>query len=185
MSDYTTEAEVSVNARKKRRQLIVLGVVVLGLFFAFWYAWSYYQADNSARASRPPAATCAPYDPKVVTPANTRVNVYNASDRVGLAGSVSRSLRERGFVIGKVANDPSSRKAPKVAEIRYGAKGDGPGQAAAHVAAQGHQPWSRTSARWPRSTSRSVRSTPTLAPVPTTTAMPMCPAPSALLTGLR
>ena len=50
MSDYTTEAEVSVNARRKRRQLIVLGVVVLGLFFAFWYAWSYYQSDNSARA---------------------------------------------------------------------------------------------------------------------------------------
>ena len=140
MSDYTTEAEVSVNARRKRRQLIVLGVVVLGLFFAFWYAWSYYQADNSARASRPPAATCAPYDPKAVTPANTRVNVYNASDRVGLAGSVARSLRERGFVIGKVANDPSSRKAPKVAEIRYGPKGEAQAKLLRTVAAEGHHP---------------------------------------------
>ena len=177
MSDYTTEAEVSVNARRKRRQLIVLGVVVLGLFFAFWYAWSYYQADNSARASRPPAATCAPYDPKVVTPANTRVNVYNASDRVGLAGSVSRSLRERGFVIGKVANDPSSRKAPKVAEIRYGAKGEAQAKLL------------RTSLPKGTALVKDKRKVATvdlalgakytaLAPVPTSTAMPMCPAPT-------
>ena len=177
MSDYTTEAEVSVSARRKRRQLIVLGVVVLGLFFAFWYAWSYYQADNSARASRPPAATCAPYDPKVVTPANTRVNVYNASDRVGLAGSVSRSLRERGFVIGKVANDPSSRKAPKVAEIRYGAKGEAQAKLL------------RTSLPKGTALVKDKRKVATvdlalgakytaLAPVPTSTAMPMCPAPT-------
>ena len=178
MSDYTTEAEVSVSARRKRRQLIVLGVVVLALFFAFWYAWSYYQADSNARASRSPAATCAPYDPKAVTPEVTRVNVYNASDRNGLAGSVARSLRDRGFVIAAVANDPSSRKAPKVAEIRYGPKG------------QGQAKLLRTTL--PRGTTlvkdkRKVATLDlalgakftTLAPVPTTTALPMCPAPSA------
>ena len=177
MSDYTTEAEVSVSARRKRRQLIVLGVVVLGLFFAFWYAWSYYQADNSARASRPPAASCAPYDPNVVTPETTRVNVYNASDRVGLAGSVARSLRDRGFVIGKVANDPSSRKAPKVAEIRYGAKGEAQAKLLRSTLPKG-----TTLVKDKRKVATvdlalGAKYT-TLAPVPTTTAMPMCPAPS-------
>jgi hypothetical protein len=177
VSDYTTEAEVSVSARKKRRQLIVLGVVVLGLFFAFWYAWSYYQADNSARASRPPAATCAPYDPDVVTPETTRVNVYNASDRVGLAGSVARSLRERGFVIAKVANDPSSRKAPKVAEIRYGARGEAQAKLLRSTLPKG-----TTLVKDKRKVATvdlalGAKYT-TLAPVPTTTAMPMCPAPS-------
>lgn len=177
MSDYTTEAEVSVNARRKRRQLIVLGVVVLGLFFAFWYAWSYYQADNSARASRPPAASCAPYDPNVVTPETTRVNVYNASDRVGLAGSVARSLRDRGFVIAKVANDPSSRKAPKVAEIRYGAKGEAQAKLLRSTLPKG-----TTLVKDKRKVATvdlalGAKYT-TLAPVPTTTAMPMCPAPS-------
>jgi hypothetical protein len=177
VSDYTTEAEVSVNARRKRRQLIVLGVVVLGLFFAFWYAWSYYQADNSARASRPPAATCAPYDPDVVTPETTRVNVYNASDRVGLAGSVARSLRERGFVIAKVANDPSSRKAPKVAEIRYGARGEAQAKLLRSTLPKG-----TTLVKDKRKVATvdlalGAKYT-TLAPVPTTTAMPMCPAPS-------
>ena len=178
MSDYTTEAEVSVNARKKRRQLIVLGVVVLGLFFAFWYAWSYYQADNSARASRPPAATCSPYDPKAVTPESTRVNVYNASNRVGLAASVSRSLGDRGFVIGKVANDPTSRKTPKVAEIRYGPKGEAQAKLLRTSMPKGTTLVNDKRkvvivdlALGPKFT--------TLAPVPTSTALPMCAAPSA------
>lgn len=179
MTDYTTEAEVSVRARQKRRRsLIVLGVVVLGLFFAFWYAWSYYQADNDARASRPPAASCAPFDPKVVTPENTRVNVYNASNRSGLAGSVSRGLRDRGFVIGKVANDPSPRAAPKVAEIRYGTKGTAQAKLL------------RTSLPKGTTLVKDRRKVATLdlalgakftalPPVPTTTALPMCPSPSA------
>ena len=58
-----------------------------------------------------------------MTPGSTKVDVYNASNRNGLAGSVSKSLAERGFVIGKVANDPSKRKAPAVAEIRHGKAG--------------------------------------------------------------
>ena len=179
MSDFTTEAEVSVLARQKRRRsLIVIGVVVLALFFAFWYAWSYYQSDNSARASRPPPPTCAPYDPKAVTPANTKVNVYNASSRDGLAGSVSRSLGDRGFVIGKVANDPSSRKAPKVAEIRYGPKGEAQAKLLRTSLPKGttlvndkRKVVTVDLALGPKFT--------TLTPVPTTTALPMCPAPSA------
>ncbi|HVG66394.1 MAG TPA: LytR C-terminal domain-containing protein [Actinomycetota bacterium] len=179
MSDYTTEAEVSVLARQRRRRsLIVIAVVVLILFFAFWYAWSYYQADNSARASRPPAATCSPYDPKAVTPESTHVNVFNASSRVGLAASVSRSLGERGFVIGKVANDPSSRKAPKVAEIRYGPKGEAQAKLLRTSLPKGttlvkdkRKVVTVDLALGPKFT--------TLAPVPTSTALPMCAAPSA------
>jgi hypothetical protein len=178
LSDYTTEAEVSVQARQRRRRsLIVIGVVLLGLFFAFWYAWSYYQADSSARATRPPPATCAPYDPDAVTPENTKVNVYNASSRNGLAGSVAKSLAERGFSIGKVANDPSNRKPPKVAEIRYGPTGEA------------HAVLLRTSLPKGTTMFKDKRKTfvvdlavgpkyTTLAPVPTTTALPMCPAPS-------
>ena len=56
-------------------------------------------------------------------PEKTKVNVYNASNRSGLAATVARQLKDRDFVIGAVANDPSKRGAPKVAEIRYGAKG--------------------------------------------------------------
>ena len=178
MSDYTTEAEVSVNARRKRRQLIVLGVVVLALFFAFWYAWSYYQADKSARAAKPPPATCAPYDPKVVTPEKTRVNVYNASSRSGLAGSVSRSLADRGFVIGKVANDNSSRKPPKVAEVRYGPKGEAQAKLLRTSLPKGTAMYKDKRKVVTVDLALGSKFT-TLAPVPTSTALPMCPAPSA------
>lgn len=124
MSEHTTDAAASEHARQRRRSLITLGVVLLGLFFAFWYAWSYYQAETSEVAARPPAATCAPFDPTAVRVEDTTVNVYNASDRSGLAASVSKTLAERGFIIGKVANDPSKRKAPAVAEVRHGPEGE-------------------------------------------------------------
>jgi hypothetical protein len=178
MSDYTTEAEGSVSKRRKRRQLIVLGVVVLGLFFAFWYAWSYYQADISSGAARPPAAECRPYDPKVVTPEKTKVNVYNASNRNGLAGTVARSLKERAFVIGKVANDPSKRKAPKVAEIRYGASGTAQAKLLRTTLPKGTALVKDRRKVTTIDLALGAKFT-TLTPVPTTTALPMCPAPAA------
>ena len=58
-----------------------------------------------------------------MTPQKTTVNVYNATNRNGLAASVSKGLEARGFVIGKVANDPSKRKAPPIAEVRHGPVG--------------------------------------------------------------
>lgn len=124
MSEHATDAAASEHARQRRRSLITLGVVLLGLFFAFWYAWSYYQAETSEVAARPPAATCAPFDPKAVRVEDTTVNVYNASNRSGLAASVSKTLAERGFIIGKVANDPSKSKPPVVAEVRHGPEGE-------------------------------------------------------------
>ncbi|MFQ6172108.1 LytR C-terminal domain-containing protein [Oryzobacter sp. R7] len=123
MSEYTTESEGSARRRRQRRTLVTFGVVLLALFFAFWYALSYYQADSAARSSRTPAPTCVPFDPKALTPQKVTVNVYNSSTRTGLAGAVSKDLAERGFTIGRVANDPSSRKAPSVAEVRHGPAG--------------------------------------------------------------
>ena len=52
MSEYAAETETSVRARRKRRRsLITLGGVLLGLFFAFWYALSYYRAAGEAGAA--------------------------------------------------------------------------------------------------------------------------------------
>ena len=52
MSEYATESPVSLRRRRQRRRaLITIGVVLLGLFFAFWYALSYYQ--NDARSAQP------------------------------------------------------------------------------------------------------------------------------------
>ena len=58
MSEQATDAAAHEHARQRRRSLITLAVVLLGLFFAFWYAWSYYQAeqdhtDDDERATPP------------------------------------------------------------------------------------------------------------------------------------
>ncbi|GGL45791.1 LytR C-terminal domain-containing protein [Phycicoccus endophyticus] len=124
MSDYTTESPASVAARQRRRRsLTTIGVVLLGLFFAFWYGLSYWRADEEARAGGDAAPTCRPYDPDERVPAQVTVNVYNATTRNGLAARTAGQLERQGFVIGKIANDPTDRKTPKVAEVRYGTAG--------------------------------------------------------------
>lgn len=121
MTDYATESPTSIQARRKRRRsLITLAVVVLGLFFAFWYALSYYRADSEQEGGGPSTANCTPYDPAVATPGQTKVNIYNSTGRDGLAGSTAKAFVSRGFIVDRVANDPTKRKTPAVAEVRHG-----------------------------------------------------------------
>jgi hypothetical protein len=56
-------------------------------------------------------------------PATVTTNVYNATDRAGLARTTAATLKTRGFGIGSIANDPSGKSLTTVGEIRYGAKG--------------------------------------------------------------
>jgi LytR cell envelope-related transcriptional attenuator len=179
MTGYTTESPASVLARRKRRRsLITLAVVVLGLFFAFWYALSYYRADTDVRSGSSPTATCTPFDPNVVTPAGTTVNVYNATSRNGLAGTTAKSLESRGFVIGKVANDPTKRKTPKVAEVRFGPAGEARAQLVQSTLQEG------TALVKDKRKDETVdlalgTDFSGLVPAPTPTGPPMCPDPSA------
>ncbi len=177
MSEYTTEAESSVRARRRRRSLIVLGTVLLGLFFTFWYALSYYQAESTA-GSRAPSPTCRPYDPKAATPETTTVNVYNATNRNGLAASVSKSLAARGFVIGKVANDPSKRKEPAVAEVRHGPGGEAQAKLLLSALPKGATAVADKRKGAVVDVALGAKFT-TLPAVSTDEALPMCPAPSA------
>lgn len=113
---------------RQRRMVITLGVVALALFFAFWYALSYYRANKDVPAARPVCVT-----PTVaLPPGKVTINVYNATNRTGLAASTAKSLASRGFVIGKVANDPLKKTVKGAVELRFGPKG----KAAAGVVAK-------------------------------------------------
>ncbi len=178
MSEYTTESPSSVEARRRRRRAaVVLGVVLLGLFFAFWYGLSYYRADETARANRPAAPTCSPYDPKARTPGDVTVNVYNATTRPGLAGRTANQIKQVGFVIGKVANDPTDRKVPKVAEVRYGPSGKPDAQLLLKILPKG-----TTSTKDKRKDATVDVALGTgfkaLRPYVAPTGLPMCPAPT-------
>ena len=81
--DLSTELR---HRHQQRRATTTILVVLLLLFFAFWYAFSYYRDSTERSAASTPTATCRPYDPNVAAPANTTVNVYNATSKEGLAG---------------------------------------------------------------------------------------------------
>ena len=122
MSDYVYESGLSTKRRRQRRTAVTLLLTTLFLFGAFWWAWSYIRDDGEA----PPATSqpttdvgqCGDNDPRTVT-----LNVYNASSRSGLAGTVADELRDRGFTIGEVANDPLGASFSAPAQVRYGEPG--------------------------------------------------------------
>lgn len=123
---YIVESGASRSRRSRRRRaLITLSLVALMLFFAFWYAYSYYRSSSEPTAV--PAATCttaaAPAKAAAPKPSDITVNVYNATDRAGLAGKTASDLRERGFTLATVTNDPLQRTVAGPAEVRYGKAG--------------------------------------------------------------
>jgi hypothetical protein len=119
MSYVESGAPTSTRRARRRRALITMGVVALLLFFAFWYAYSYYSASGKPTAI--PTATCT--RTTAPTPATVTVNVYNATDRNGLAAKTAAEVRRRGFKVATVANDPLQRTVAGTAEVRYGPSG--------------------------------------------------------------
>lgn len=118
------ESTSSVEARRRRRQsLITLGAVVLGLFFAFWWAYSYYKASDPTKATPRASATCQTLDPAAVTPAQVKITVLNTTTRQGLAATAAKEFTARGFVVEKVGNDPAKKPVAGPAEVRFGPQG--------------------------------------------------------------
>lgn len=56
-------------------------------------------------------------------PATVKINVFNSTDKVGLAAQTAQALGKAGFIIMKTANDPKGKPIPGVAQIRYGNDG--------------------------------------------------------------
>lgn len=86
-------------------------------------------ADASASPSSStsnPGCTTIMVTPAEILPRASRVNVnvYNSTQRVGLAGDVAKILGVRGFNIVQVENDPLGVVIEGEGEIRYGPKGE-------------------------------------------------------------
>lgn len=102
------------------RSLIILGVLVIAAVVVV--TWTLL-ADDQGRVGNA-AASCGPSQ----TPAATKIpaekavtlNVYNATDRDGLAQATAQELQARGFKIGQISEDPLQKVIPSSAELRYG-----------------------------------------------------------------
>lgn len=121
--------------RQRRRSIIVLSTLGAVLVIAFVVALAFVQgwlppkgdATPTARATTTQTCTAsAAPAPKSIT-----VNVYNATQRAGLAATTAQALGGQGFVVGTVTNDPLQKAVPGVAEIRHGAAGLAKAQALA------------------------------------------------------
>lgn len=120
---------------RKRRPIWIPVVIVIGaliLLFAVGFGLSRLLQGGSPVTEAPVASSAAPLPcaTTMITPAEVlprtakvKVNVFNATDHVGLANTVATILTERGFVVKKVANDPRHSTVLGPAEIRYGVKG--------------------------------------------------------------
>lgn len=108
--------------------LVVLGAIVL---FGAGVALSWFLRGGSGDG---PAAPTAPVSPTCVAttvvpgvglpkPGTVSINVYNATDRTGLAAGTAGVLKGRGFTVGEIANDPLGKTIKASAELRHGPKG--------------------------------------------------------------
>jgi len=124
--DQLHESGASIHRRRRRRRAaITLTLVALVLLGTFTYAAAYFQGWVGTRASKIAASSsCQATTPvEALTPPAVTVNVYNSTNRAGLAGSVAKLLRTQGFKVVDVANDPLGRSISGVGEIRYGPAG--------------------------------------------------------------
>jgi LytR cell envelope-related transcriptional attenuator len=106
------------------KRFIGVVVSVAALFAVGRVAWDVaitqpIQPAAAADACPPAGAPPDPYP----APSQTTINVYNSTERRGLASTTAELLRARGFLIGKVANAPGGRLLPGPSEVRYGVAG--------------------------------------------------------------
>jgi hypothetical protein len=87
-------------------------------------AWQLVNEDTNAAASFDECGVAGVAGAARVVPRQVQVNVYNATNRTGLARAVATQLERRGFAVQEIANDPRRARVKGTAIIRFGASGD-------------------------------------------------------------
>ncbi|MBK7721029.1 MAG: LytR C-terminal domain-containing protein [Austwickia sp.] len=123
---YVRESGRSAASRRaRRRAAITLSVLSALLVVAFVIALSYHQGWFGAQSAPAPtnnvAKTCSKVQPAL--PTDVVVNVYNATERNGLARTTAKALTDQGFRTASVTNDPLQKTIPGVGEVRFGKTG--------------------------------------------------------------
>jgi hypothetical protein len=104
------------------RALVIVGALFLAALVLVTVS---IVKDKQTRAA---GASCAKNDVRVDThladSENIQLNVYNATDRPGLANEIAKELKQRKFKVDpeKASNDPLGKPVDGVAVLRYGPK---------------------------------------------------------------
>ena len=127
MSDEpNARAALPETDRQRRRSIAILGGLGGFLLVAFLIAFAAVQGWLPSSSGGEPTVTAS--TPSCTTPSlppvsEVTVNVFNSTGRAGLANTTARALRQQGFVVAEVGNDPLTKQVEGVAEIRYGSAG--------------------------------------------------------------
>ncbi|WP_208813577.1 LytR C-terminal domain-containing protein [Micromonospora echinofusca] len=106
------------------RALVVVGVlVVFALVFVVVAVVRDSQRGVGAAQGCPDGWVLA--DITLREPKDVKINVYNATDEAGLAGTIADDFRNRKFQVKKQGNDPMKKGVDGVAVLRYGPKAVG------------------------------------------------------------
>lgn len=123
MTDLREAPRVARQRRLRHRHTIVLVVVGVLLFGSFGYAGAYFQGWVGQQGSAAAPDRCRPLVRPAPAHSTITVNVFNSTDKVGLARIVAKGLRARSFRVIAVANDPQGAVLNGPGEVRYGAIG--------------------------------------------------------------
>jgi hypothetical protein len=126
--DYLQESAVSIYRRRRRRRaFITLTVVCVLLVATVLYAASYMQGWIGGTPPKAVAsASCSnATSNKVVKTTDVTINVYNATNRLGIAADVAKTLEKQGFKVDTIDNDPLGKSIQSPGEIRSGPSGAG------------------------------------------------------------
>lgn len=112
---------------RRRRRMIAAGAAGLVLVGAGAYGVGTLIGSPSqtpaagscpARADAAAAAAARTFTGQLPTAAQIKLNVYNSTNRHGLAAAAAAVLKQRGFTIDKVTNDPLKANLGTAAEVR-------------------------------------------------------------------
>lgn len=129
--------------RRRRSPVVSIVLVIVGMVVLFGAGFGLSviirgaagNADAGGGSTAPtPTATSETSQPCVTVtvtpgadlpnPSQVTTNIYNSTDRAGLAATTAEDLASRGFTIGTIDNDPLERIVSAPAEIRHGPSGE-------------------------------------------------------------
>lgn len=133
----------SARHRRKQSPVVAVILVVIGMVILFGAGYglsriiqgsgssdasSTTDPTGSATSNSPEPAPCVTVTVTpgagLPSPSQVTTNVYNATDRTGLAATTAEELQVRGFLVGVIDNDPLAKTITGVAEIRHGPSGE-------------------------------------------------------------